>query len=258
MFNRGDVGIGVNLEDAQHLTSKSSKIAYLFRAKVVIVAEQCRIGHGHTAPNKKEWSDIITCGKITPNLYRRPEDAIDLINCAVTLDCETAERIKTTKLALEGQNEPHYLYCDGSLLNDGSVSARTGFAAVYKDLNGAYLLAALGTAEGHESSNRAEIVGLLAAILCCPTNHAATIYTDSLSTVQQFLALVESQATKKLMQSPNADWWRAIQEAYIRQGKQVTVQWVRAHSGIAGNMAADSWATKSHTAGLMAWQIDKH
>ncbi|KAG0008802.1 hypothetical protein BGZ80_003040, partial [Entomortierella chlamydospora] len=203
--------------------------------------------------------DVASPTVVKNRISSIPKDAIDPIDFAVTFDHETEEKIMTIRLTLEGQHEPHTLYCDGSFINQGKVSARMGFAVVYENLDGTYPLATLGTAEGYASSNRAEIVGLLAAILCCPRNHTAGIYTDSTSVLHGFSALVQSQATKqKLLRSPNADWWGVIQKAYAQQGERATIHWVHAHSGVAGNMAADSWASKAHTAGLTAWQINKH
>ena len=190
--------------------------------------------------------------------HLKHKGAVSIINFpSVVFDNETAEKILNTRHVLETQLGEHHLYSDGSFHRLEDASTRMSFAVAYKSSNKTYDLAISGTSQGQASSTRAEITGLLAAILCCPRNHPAKIYSDDQTTVSEFSALVQFPATtKQYLHSPNADWWGLIKKAYVQQGRHITVQWVHGHHGVPGNVAADTWAGEAHTHEFAPWQIN--
>ncbi|KAK5829048.1 ribonuclease H-like domain-containing protein [Linnemannia elongata] len=188
------------------------------------------------------------------------KSAIDTIHFpSVTFDNNTAKNILATRFILESQHGMHHLFSDGSLQYFRNINIRMSFAVAFKGAKGKYDVAVTGTADGYATSTRAEIVGILATILCCPRDQPATIYTDDQSAVHEFSALVQSSTTtQQPILSPNADWWRVVKIAYIQQGRQITVHWVRGHSGVAGNVAADRLADKAHTTEFASWHLSQH
>lgn len=117
------------------------------------------------------------------------------------------------------------IYTDGGCDRNGQADAVGAWAIVASD--------------GHEdcgavrgtTSNRMELTAIIKAIEYakgCGVS-AVTIYTDS--------QITQMCAMGKWKRRANTDLWAEYEIA--RHGLSVTVQWVRGHSGIAGNERAD-------------------
>jgi ribonuclease HI len=95
---------------------------------------------------------------------------------------------------------------------------------------------------GHLSStsnNRAEALGMLAAIQWVPAGSSLVIRSDSELTVKIMQGLYKAKA--------NLDIWTEIRRAIAERQVQVTTEWVRGHAGDLGNERADRlsvWAAK--------------
>jgi len=109
------------------------------------------------------------------DVHSRSRNAVGMVNFpTITFDNETAEYNLLARDSLERQLGVHHLYSDGSFNNvDDDANTRMSFAEAYKNVGKTYEPAISGTVLGHASSTRVEIIGILAAILCCPRNHPA-------------------------------------------------------------------------------------
>ena len=106
-----------------------------------------------------------------------------------------------------------------------------GWAAIVEHLGGS------GTWElwGHLSStsnNRAEALGLLAAIEWVPPGSGLLVRSDSELTVRILRGAYKARA--------NTDVWSEIRRAITDKGLELQSQWVRGHAGDPGNERADA------------------
>jgi len=120
-------------------------------------------------------------------------------------------------------------YTDGACL--GNPSGRGGWAAVVfpaGDQSAPWLLF------GHLSStsnNRAEALGVLAALEWVPAGSRLSLHSDSELTVRQLQGRYKIRA--------NAEIWDLIQRARSDKRIELTPEWVRAHVGDPLNELAD-------------------
>ena len=134
---------------------------------------------------------------------------------------------------------------------DGSVVQRDGramgtFAATFTqgpdtpaDLRGRVLELPL-------SSTRMEAMAIAAAIAITPPSVPLEINTDSQSAAHMMDRVSALVATRELANSPDAFLWLHLRSWLQSRTAPVTVVKVEAHSGIAGNEAADRLATSAH------------
>ncbi|KAF8943949.1 hypothetical protein BGZ46_006378, partial [Entomortierella lignicola] len=141
------------------------------------------------------------------------------------------------------------LYSDGSLINMGTDDISMAFGVIAQAEDGSLGTAISGRVAGFASSTKAELVGLLAAILVSPRDKPTRINIDNMAVVTQFKSIIQQRSVcseRQRIRSPYAVWWSSIHNAYIQQGSQVTVEWVRGHQGNRGNEAADKAAKSAH------------
>ena len=102
---------------------------------------------------------------------------------------------------------------------------------------------------GHLSStsnNRAEALGMLAAIEWVPPGAALVIRSDSELTVRIMAGAYKARA--------NLDIWTEIRRAIAARQVRVTTEWVRGHAGDLGNERADALSVL----GAKQGQVDRH
>lgn len=92
--------------------------------------------------------------------------------------------------------------------------------------------------------NRMELLAIVKALSTLPPNTTAIVYTDS-----QYVLRGKSQF-KKL--SPNDDLWKQLDE--LRARHNVSIRWVKAHSGNQINDRVDSLARKATIAQIKKTQ----
>ncbi|KAG0356181.1 hypothetical protein BGX24_006465, partial [Mortierella sp. AD032] len=82
---------------------------------------------------------------------------------------------------------PRVLYSDGSLLNSGTMEVSQAFGVV--DLSQDTPLTMQGRTDGHASSAKAELMGLLIAVLSAPPEQDIVVKLDNESVVERFESL---------------------------------------------------------------------
>jgi ribonuclease HI len=125
-------------------------------------------------------------------------------------------------------------YTDGSCRSsNGSEEGSGGWAAVLFDARGDKW-EAHGNLDS-TTSNRAELSGLLAALLCAPEGSHLSVQSDS--------RYVVDHVRRWMRASDNDDLWTEVRELAV--GKQIQLQttWVAGHNGHQHNERADALAT---------------
>jgi len=160
---------------------------------------------------------------------------------------EFRARIAQLKAELDAPTEvgDYLTYTDGACFGNPSGPGGWGAAVATAGEESSWEL------WGHLSStsnNRAEALGVLAALEWVPPGSRLTVRSDSQLTVRIF----EGQYKVKA----NSDVWQAIQSTRSQKKLQVRAEWLRGHAGDAGNELADRLsklgALNGNVAGLEA------
>lgn len=136
-------------------------------------------------------------------------------------------------------------YVDGSCINNGKSNARAGWGALIESARGAILEIA-GPLEGERQTNqRAELTATIMALKAVSNPAQFSLYSDSQYVVKGINEWMEGwkargweTASKKPLD--NLDLWLEVEA--LLAFHQVTVSWVKAHSGQPGNDKADALA----------------
>ncbi|KAF9378428.1 hypothetical protein CPC16_011293, partial [Podila verticillata] len=148
------------------------------------------------------------------------------------------------------------LFSDGSMVEAGTEKNSMAFGVVIDTGNNTFVPVMGGGVTGFASSTKAELVGLLAAVLSSPRNATVKIYTDNMAVMQNFQKLVQDRHTataRAKLRTTYANWWDKVAIAVKNQGGIVTVEWIKGHAGHAGNEAADRAAKAAH--GGQQWSL---
>ncbi|KAF9171435.1 hypothetical protein BGX20_007599, partial [Mortierella sp. AD010] len=89
--------------------------------------------------------------------------------------------------------KPRVISSDGSLINTNTDNVAMAFGVV--DLSQSVARVVHGRTDGHASSAKAELMGLLAAILSAPPDQDVRVELDNQAVVQQFQQLVHYRFT---------------------------------------------------------------
>jgi len=140
-------------------------------------------------------------------------------------------------------------FTDGSCLNNGTLTARAGWAVLIRNAEGVTLEAAGPLNDGHRSTNqRAELTAAIEALKIIKKPAVVDLYTDSKYVVlgiNEWLPGWKSRGWRKSDKKPveNADLWQVI-DTLLGQFN-VTAHWVKGHSGHAENERVDALAAKA-------------
>lgn len=138
------------------------------------------------------------------------------------------------------------IYTDGSCTNNGKPNARAGWGAVLTNPEGDALEIAGPVPESQPQTNgRAELLALVEALERCAKPVPIILYTDSqyiANACNGWLADWKARGWRKADKKPpeHLDLWQRLDQQL--QDKDVSVHWVKAHSGTLGNERADALA----------------
>jgi len=139
------------------------------------------------------------------------------------------------------------IYTDGACINNGKPNARAGWGAVLTNPEGDVLEVAGPVPVGEAQKNgRAELMALVEALERCTKPAPIILYTDSEYIAKACNGWLESWKAKGWRKSDrkppeHLDLWQRLD--LLLQQKDVSVRWVKGHSGDAGNDRADALAT---------------
>lgn len=139
-------------------------------------------------------------------------------------------------------------YVDGACINNGKINARGGWGALIRSPKGATLEIA-GPLEGERQTNqRAELTAAIMALKATPQPAQYNLYSDSqyvVKGINEWMKGWKARGWKKASKEPvdNLDLWLEVEALLVFH--QVTVSWVKGHSGHPGNDKADALAEKA-------------
>ncbi|KAG0302464.1 hypothetical protein BGZ97_002339, partial [Linnemannia gamsii] len=108
---------------------------------------------------------------------------------------------------------PRILYSDGSLINPGTEEVSQAFGVV--DLAQDTPLMVKGCTDGYASSAKAELMGLLAAVLAAPPEQDIIVKLDNQKVVEQYQRLVKDRRNtlpRKRFRSTYAGTWATLSQ----------------------------------------------
>lgn len=138
------------------------------------------------------------------------------------------------------------MYSDGSSLGNGTSGARAGSAT---KTNRGFVWQ--GRAPGTQTNNRAELYAAIVAMAQARNTTTAVLYTDNEYVVKGVNTWLSGWVRRNWVKADgapvlNQDLWRMtfalIEERREHQLPPITVEWVKAHSGIEGNEEVDKLA----------------
>ncbi len=130
---------------------------------------------------------------------------------------------------------------------DGACRGNPGPGGWGVVLDGAGRRRTLHGGEQHTTNNRMELMAAIRALEALKRSCEVTLYTDSRYVkdgINQWLPAWKRKGWKTAAGKPvkNADLWRRLDE--LAQQHRINWQWVRGHTGNAGNELADQLANR--------------
>lgn len=140
-------------------------------------------------------------------------------------------------------------FTDGSCLNNGTLTARAGWAVLVRNAEGVTLEAAGPLNDGHHPTNqRAELTAAIEALKIIKKPAVVDLYTDSNYVVQginSWMTKWKANDWRKSDKKPveNVDLWKVLDT--LLGLHSVTAHWIKAHSGHVENERVDALAAKA-------------
>jgi ribonuclease HI len=140
-------------------------------------------------------------------------------------------------------------FTDGSCLNNGTIIARAGWAALVRNAEGVTLEAAGPLNDGHHPTNqRAELTAAIEALKIIKKPAVVDLYTDSNYVVQginSWMTKWKANDWRKSDKKPieNVDLWKVLDT--LLGLHSVTAHWIKGHSGHVENDRVDALAAKA-------------
>lgn len=136
-------------------------------------------------------------------------------------------------------------FTDGACINNGMLTARAGWGVLLRNAEGTELTIA-GQLEGERQTNqRAELTAAIMALGAVSKPAQFDLYSDSeyvVKGINEWMKDWKARGWKTSAKKPvqNLDLW--LQVEALLDFHQVTVSWVKGHSGHPGNDKADALA----------------
>ena len=140
-------------------------------------------------------------------------------------------------------------FTDGSCINNGTLTARAGWAVLVRNAEGVTLEAAGPLNDGHHPTNqRAELTAAIEALKIIKKPAVVDLYADSNYVVQginSWLTKWKANDWRKSDKKPveNVDLWKVLDT--LLGLHSVTAHWIKGHSGHVGNERVDALAAKA-------------
>lgn len=153
--------------------------------------------------------------------------------------------------------ERRVVYSDGSVVRAGTADCAMAFGVVemHTDTN----TSIPGRTDGHASSGKAELMGLLATIVAMPPEQDILVRLDNKGVVtnfQDFVTFRSQTLPRKRLRVTHAGTWALLASLVEQRHGRTEVEWVRGHNGEEGNELADKVATDAVQQDTAPWQVD--
>ncbi|KAH7030131.1 hypothetical protein BKA57DRAFT_523863 [Linnemannia elongata] len=116
-----------------------------------------------------------------------------------------------------------------------------------------------GRTDGHASSAKSELIGLLVAVLSAPPEQDIVVKLDNESVVDQYQRLVKNRRDalpRKRFRSTYAGIWAVLWQVVESRPGGVEVAWIKGHSNIQGNELADQAAKAAAQSATVPLKVD--
>ncbi|CAO3569184.1 unnamed protein product [Mortierella alpina] len=150
--------------------------------------------------------------------------------------------------------EVRHLYSDGSLMNAGTTECSMSFGVV-----GEQQQALRAKTTGFASSTKAELMGLIAAILAVAPDQDVILHLDNKAVVTQYQTLVASRdraTVRDKLRSNNYLEWGVVHRICNERTGTTEVKWVRGHNDDHWNERADAEAKAAQRDLGTPWTVD--
>ncbi|KAF9176303.1 hypothetical protein BGZ51_000963 [Haplosporangium sp. Z 767] len=152
---------------------------------------------------------------------------------------------------------PHIISSDGSMINAATVDVAMAFEVV--DLSQPEQQPVQGRTSDFSSSARAELMGLLAAILSAPLDQDIIVEFDNQAVAQQYRQLVrvrKNTLPRKHLRSNFAGLWAVVHQVVQDRPGANDVVWVRGHKDNQSNNLANAVAKSAAQEATTPWHVD--
>ncbi|KAH7047728.1 hypothetical protein BKA57DRAFT_493123 [Linnemannia elongata] len=116
-----------------------------------------------------------------------------------------------------------------------------------------------GRTDGHASSTKVELMGLIAAVVAAPDEQDIVVRLDNQAVVDQYQHMVqdrENTLPRKRFRSNYAGLWAVLSGIVDKRQGRVEVKWIRGHNNDPGNELADRTAKEAAQGDTTPWVVD--